>query len=293
MLKHNKKRNIGLLNEFFARYIANAVVEFRYDDVKKAKELWRKHVASSKELSEELNVFKALEKTNIKDANVANELIEKAKAVISEQDHEKVERLKTNLIHEINKELRDKDFFNRQVDKNQYQTNANIQILINSWRTKENKNSFGEAAIFRIKDQIIEHITNKKEELPAFDTSVLENTQEDIDQLVINVFKEKIDKKYSNLLNEEQKKLIGWFVFAKEQEQAQNELSAMLKTIREDTLKGIEQEIKQNDKKSSAKKLSEVKKYLEDDYYNIENPNEETIRFYLSVCELKRELETK
>lgn len=293
MLKHNKKRNIGLLNEFFAQYIANAVVEFRYDDVEKAKELWRKHVVNNKELSEELKVFEMLNKTYIRDTSVANDLVKKAQTVISEQDHKKVERAKTNLLHEVNRQLKDENFFNRQVDRDRYQTNANIQMLINSWRSPEDKTVFSDAGIFRIKDQVVEHITTRKEELPPLDASLLNNTKEDIDQLVVNVFKEKIDKKYSDLLNEDQKRLIGWFVFAKERNEARAQLANMLKELRDNTLMGIEEELKAENKKTPVKKLTEVRQYLKEDHYDIENPNDETISFYLAVCGLKHELETK
>lgn len=293
MLKHNKKRNIGLLNEFFAQYIANAVVEFRYNDIEKAKVLWCKHVVDNKDLNEEFKVFEMLNRTYIKDINVAGELVKKAQTVISEQDHKKVELAKTNLLHEVNRQLKDENFFNRPVDREKYQTNANIQTLINSWRSPKEKMALSDVGIFRIKDQVVEHITTKKEKLPPLDASLLNNTKEDIDQLVVNVFKEKIDKKYNDLLNEDQKKLIGWFVFAKERNEARAQLSTMLKELRDRALVGIEEEFKAGDNKTPTKKLAEVRQYLIEDHYDIENPNDETISFYLAVCGLKHELETK
>jgi hypothetical protein len=290
MLKHNKKRNIGLLNEFFAQYIASAVVNFRYDNVDKAKNLWRKHVANNKELGQELKLFETLYSTKLNDRNVAFELLKKVKTLVCEQDQQKIDAAKTRLLHEINSQLEDSDFFGRPVEN--YKTNATIQILMNTWRNN-NEKSLIFSEISRLEDQIINHIVDEKQELPPFDAALLNQTKEDIDKLVVNVFREKMDSKYSQTLNEEQKKLVGLYVFSTNQDEAKQQLVEVLTNLREKTLLGIEKELKAKDSKTPVSKLEEAQNCLSNEYYDVNNPSDDTITFYLGVCNLKHELESE
>jgi len=250
MLKHNKKRNIGLLNEFFAQYIASAVVNFRYDDVEKAKSLWREHVISNKELSKELKLFDILYKNKYKDRNVAYNLLQNVKEHVRTLDQDAIEIAKTRLLHEINSQLNDPSFFDKSIEN--YRTNATIQLLMNTWRGDNKSSMFSEVS--KLEDQILEHLTKAQEKLPPFDASLLNKTQEDIDQIVVNVFREKIDHKYSEILNDEQKKLVGLYVFSKNQKEAKATLVETLSSLRDKTLQGIEKELKTKSKKASNKK---------------------------------------
>ena len=41
-MHHNKKRNVGLINEFFAREIAKNIIDKNYEAMNKAKSLYKK-----------------------------------------------------------------------------------------------------------------------------------------------------------------------------------------------------------------------------------------------------------
>jgi hypothetical protein len=288
MLKHNKKRNIGLLSEFFAKYIANAAVEFRYNDMDKAKEIWRNHVMSNKLLRQEFALFETLHKTHIKDNHIAHKLLEQVKQTVERLDQVQLDEAKTKLIHEINTVLKDENFFNRSVED--FRTIATIQVLLNTWGNK--KHGANISQISKLEDQILEHVTTAKKPLPPLDPAILNHSKEDINKLVINVFKEKIESKYNDLLNEEQKNIIGLYVFSKNQLLARQELTKNLTGIKENTLKNIDRELKNISANQVKEKLTETRNCLLDNRFDTSNPNEETITLYLAVCSLNKELES-
>ena len=73
--RHNKKRNIGLLSEFFSRYIANALVEKRYKDIEKAKNIWTEYVNPKTEIYKELSMFNALYNSSLKNKEICCSLM--------------------------------------------------------------------------------------------------------------------------------------------------------------------------------------------------------------------------
>lgn len=295
MLKHNKKRNIGLLNEFFARYMAAAAVEFRFEDYEKADLLWKKHFRKGSELARELQLFEAIEGARLKDRTIAHQMLAEAKKHANSQNQEKLDREKTALLHEINSELDDPEFFTRAVEAEQYRANASIQILLNAWRSKKESPNFSK--ISHVKEKVVDYMTENRGSLPPIDGTVLNKTQEDIDQLVINVFCEKVDERYSNQLNEAQKEILGLYVFSEQSEHSQRQLTEKLSALRAAVARSIDAELNKlhenkNVKSSTKEKLLEVKNCLNNPAYNIERLSNNTISFYLGIAGLRHELES-
>jgi len=290
MLKHNKKRNVGLLNEFFAQYMANAAVEFRFDDYAKADRLWKKHFSEGTELAKELQMFETVSSANLKDRTIAHKMLEQVKRHVKTQNQERLDREKTNLIHEIRNELSDDNFFDRQIGD--YKTNATIQLVLNHWRNGDDEHTRNFSTISHLEEKVVDHMVSGKAELPPFNNTLLETSKEDIDKLVINVFREKVDAKYSEVLNEDQKEIIGLYTFSNDSEESKKALTNKLSSIKETVLKKINGELSKTNGKSPNDKLNEVKNCIQEESYNINNPGEETITFYLSVCSLKHELES-
>lgn len=77
--RHNKKRNIGLLSEFFSRYIANALLEKRYKDIEKAKKIWSDYVNPKTEIYKELSMFNALQSSSLQNREICYSLLENVK----------------------------------------------------------------------------------------------------------------------------------------------------------------------------------------------------------------------
>jgi hypothetical protein len=301
-IKHNKKRNVGLLNEFFAQYMATAAVDFRFDDYNKAEAIWKKHFDKKTELGKELMIFENVANAKLKDRNVAFSMLREAKKIISKQNMENLEKEKTNLLHEINVKLQDVKFFDRPVEN--FKTNASIQILLNSWRESNIKTSPGtlrESMMFlpnfselsHIEEKVIDFMVEEKPPLPPFDQSILENTQEDIDRLVVDIFRQKINEKYSSSLNEDQKEIIGLYVFSNNSEESKIKLQAKLRSLKENVVKNLDKEIKEGSDRTPRENLKEIRQYVDDKNYNITSSNisKNTINFYLAMADLKKEFE--
>lgn len=292
MLHHNKKRNVGLLNEFFARHIANLLVSQKHEAIDKATKLYNKYFTGETEIAKEWKLFQALYTTNVGSKEVATNLVERVRG-ICEKNTNAVKRLedeKTRLIHEINNGLGDKEFFARSVPD--YKVQATIQVLLNNWREMRLTESLSEMAI--LEDSLLEHLTRKKS-TPEGDAAYLEMTNEEIDGLVVNIMSEKFNGKFSQELSAEQRMIIENYVFA-QQGEAKEKLVSMLEGVRTRTLKLVETTLsskKAGDEQIGdplMKKLTGIKNLLMNEYKDTARLSDETVTFYMTLTKLEKEL---
>lgn len=284
--RHNKKRNIGLLNNFFARYMASAAVEFKFEEYEQANTLWKKYFHKGTELSKELSLFESVINAKLKDRNIAFQMLNEVKKISETQNQEKLDQEKTALLHEINSKLGGQDFFSKEVQN--YRTNASIQILLNAWRTHTSTQSFSQLS--HLQEKVIDYMVESREELPPIDDSIFNKTQDDVDQLTINVFCEKVDERYSKKLNGKQKEILGLYVFSNKSEFSNKKLTEELSLLRRNVEKNIVRELSDGGNNSSVKtKLHEVKSHLDDPKYDVVNISNETIGFYLAIAGLEHE----
>lgn len=294
MLQHNKKRNVGLLSEFFARHIATLLVSQKHDAIGKAMKLYEKHFLGNSEIAKEWKVFNALYITNVSSAGVATHLLEKARKITSAIDSKVLESEKTRLIHEINNNLSDKDFFSRPVSD--YKIQATIQVLLNSWRdSKINESIYSLGHMASLEDNLLEHLTKNKIR-PEGNAAYLEMDNNEIDGLVVNIMSEKFNSKYSNNLCVEQRDIISRYVFSNDNADNKEKLSNMLESIRKDSLYLIENTItagKIGDEEISSslsRKLTEIKTLLMTEHKDTSRANDETISFYMTLIKMSKEL---
>jgi hypothetical protein len=284
-LKHNKKRNAGLLNEFFARYMAKAIVEKRDGDLEKAKELFTKHFHQGTDLHRELKMFTALFETRLASRDAAVSLIQQVKQGCKLQSQAKIDLEKSALLHEINLYLDDPNFFDQEIPE--YRDYATIQVLMNHWRGGLLTEHLSESA--QLEDKLIQSITSKSDTKPK--TNVLEMTNQDVDGLVVNLMTEKLNKKYNTALNENQKKILQLYVFSKDDQEAKTTLVEFLEGMRQKVLSGITRTIDTDkDIKSVESKLLEVKAMLQEDFRDTSKLNDQMVTFYMTVSKLEEEL---
>lgn len=284
-LKHNKKRNAGLLNEFFARYMAKAIVEKRDGDLEKAKELFTKHFHQGTDLHRELKMFTALFETRLASRDAAVSLIQQVKQGCKLQSQAKIDLEKSALLHEINLYLGDPGFFDQEIPE--YRDYATIQVLMNHWRGGLLTEHLSESA--QLEDKLIQLITSKSDTKAK--NNVLEMTNQDVDGLVVNLMTEKLNKKYSTALNENQKKILQLYVFSKDDQEAKTTLVEFLEGMRQKVLSGITRSIGvDKDIKSVESKLLEVKAMLQEDYRDTSKLDDQMVTFYMTVSKLEEEL---
>lgn len=298
MLYHNKKRNVGLLSEFFAKYMANALVEQKFDDIQKASNLHKKYFSNpSCEISKEWKVFKALYETTLISKGSAKTLVERSRMFCETLNSTILEQEKTKMIHEINNVLGDKEFFKRQVSD--YRLQASIQVLINNWRDKKLTESLSETVA--LEDVVIEHLTRSKtqdsleESKQYLEMDSLQMNNE-IDSLVVKIMSEKFNGKYRDGLLEEQKTLISKYVFSEVNEATKTDLSADLGVIKENTLRLIDKSLREKKvgkdllSEHLSKKLVGIKNLLLNEYGDVSKTSDNSIIFYMTLVKLEKEI---
>ena len=286
-LKHNKKRNTGLIYEFFTRYIAKAILEKRDSDITKAKALLKKHFNRSTDLSKELKLFKALTESTVSNRDQAVHLINRVREAVKYQSQARLDLEKTSLIHEVNSNLNAEMFFEEAIPN--YKQLGTIQVLLNTWRDESLKEAISETVY--LEEKLIEFMLEEK--APTNNTEILGMTTEDVDRLVVNIMTEKVNRKYSNL-DPEQKRIIQMYVFSKDNEQTQTQLTEALNGLKRrfiGTLAANQHEF-ESDKVLMAK-LLEVRTQLQNEYSNTEVITEDMVSFYLGLSKLEHEVKAK
>lgn len=287
-LKHNKKRNIGLLYEFFTRFIGKAILENRDNDIVKAKTLLKKHLNRGTDLYKELKLFKVLSEANVSNREQALHLINRVREAVKYQSQARLELEKTSLIHEVNSNLNADLFFEESITE--YKKLGVIQVLLNTWRDETLKESVVGETVY-LEEKLIEFMMNNKSKDDS--QQALQMTTEDVDRLVVNLMTEKVNKKYSNL-NEEQKDVIRLYVFSKDDTQVKESLVEKLSGIKNKFLAVLpaHRHEFENDK-VLIDKLSEVKNTLLKEYSDFSSVNDDMVGFYLGLSKLEHEVKSK
>lgn len=288
MFRHLKKRNTGLLTEFFSRYMALAIIDKKDTELDKAKDIFLKHFTKGTDLYKELKVFRALNETKLDSKESARSLIEQAKAACKAQSQTKLDLEKTALLHEINKSLNNTAFFNQEIPK--YQDFATIQVLMNHWRG-DTVVCDTISEVVQLEDKLINHIVSRTETLleSTQPPSSLNLTREDIDGLVVNLMTKKLNQKFSSSLNETQKRLVQLYVFSKDNPQSKTELTTLLESLKSKALQVLNTTV---ELKNFKEKLTEVRFLIaQPDWKDTSNPNDKMITFYMTLSKLSEELE--
>lgn len=279
--KHNKKRNVGLLAEFFSLHISSAVLQQNEKEVDRAIALWKKYLAPGTELNKEYLAFKSLYEARLKNKDVADRLLNQVKTFVRQQNTRRLEEERTAFIQEVNFGLKDEQFWHRPV--NDYKICASIQVLFNHWRGQSLLETVQNA--YQLEDTVLEWVMSESKQ-PAGNPEYLNMTQDDISGLVFELMTKKFNSKYADALNEDQKDIVKLY-FGTLPEHRQ-ELSSKLNEMKSVTFDCIDRAHEVPEvKKPLLEKLHEIKNLLNE--YDVSNPTDETIKFYMSVAKLEKE----
>lgn len=284
--KHNKKRNIGLISEFFSRYIGEAFLDGRHNDIKNAKELWNKHVHSKSEIYKELQVFNGLYESNLSSKELALSLLERTRNICKNQKQETLDREKEALITEIKSSLTDKDFFDKNVPD--FKSYASIQVLMNAWRGTGFKGSFSD--LISLEESVLSHLLKEKKN-QFIDASNVTNDQ--VDTLVVKLMTEKFNARYAGF-NQNQKYILSLYALSEKNTQQTEQLSNLLESLRLNTISLLKKPVMLEELNPALrKKMNEILGLLESDYSNTKKHSDDIITFYMTIAKLKEEIESK
>ena len=274
---HNKKRNVGLIYEQLVNHMCQCIVENNEENVVLANKIIKENFKRNTQLHRELKFFNALINTRGIDPSLATSIIQEAKNACQRHfSNEDLEKEKSLLIKQLNYSFGKGSLFESKV-KN-YKMLATVQTLLNEWR----KGTNSDFEISTQYEKILHEWMTSQEEIIVEEKLVDSN----VDELTFRLMNERFNKKYENLLNEEQKKIIKLYVESKEN--GYDELVDQFEEIKLKSTKLLEGFKLNCNNPILLENYANVKKNINS--LNTEIVNEENVKKFLTLCKLNEEL---
>lgn len=280
-IKHNKKRNIGLIYELLLRHLSSRIIINDKKGAKTTTAILEKHFSKGTELYKEFRLFNALAQSTVSDTHIVASILTEAKAAARRANLSDLENEKSKLIRDINYKIGDKDFYYQHVEN--YKDLATIQITINEWR----KNEPDLKVLIEFEKKVGEQLLKTKTEVDILEEQERLNAS-DSDRLVLKIMTEKINAKYANLTND-QREIIKNYVFYSYQDKG--DLKKYLSERKNAVLTLLENFDKSETNEILLEKVESVKSAISK--INIDDINDNSIVKFLTITKLISELQDK
>ena len=274
---HNKKRNVGIIYELLLRNISNSLIEGNQDAAQVALNIIEKRFDRSTELYKEFRLFNALAKATVSDSSVAAAILSEAKNASRRCDRQKIDREKSLLIRDINHSLKDSDFYHRRIPE--YKVYATIQTLLNDWRLEDKADL---SRVVKFESSVVENLLKEK-----LSVDIEDYASPDINNLVVKIMTEKINKKYRGKLTKDQSELIQEYVFSLS-EKTDSRIRQKLQKVKQAATKDLDRFKENTENTVLLEKIQEVKSTISNQ--NLNEINDESISRFLVLIQLKKEL---
>jgi hypothetical protein len=276
---HNKKRNVGIIYELLLRNISNCLIKNDKKSAKRALDIIERRFDKSTELYKEFRLFNALVKSTVSDTSVAAAILTEAKNAARRCNTTNLNREKSLLIRDINYNLDDSRFYYRRIPD--YKTYATIQTLLNEWRLNDRSNL---TKTIQFESKVAEWLINKEKD----DITVVEDVSNpDVNELVVKIMSEKINKKYMGKLGDLQRHVLKEYVFSLSEDK-DDRIRTVLKEIKARTLKDIEELVLSTDNRVILEKIDVVKNKITSE--SLEKIDDESISRFLVLINLRKEI---
>ena len=276
MKSHNKKRNVGLIYEQLIRFISRCLVENKSELAETAVTILKSHFRPGTELYKEFRLFNAMVQTTVPSEGIALRVLQEARVAAKNHDPAKLDREKSSLIRDINKRLDYPGFFDIRIPE--YKKMATVQTLLNDWR----KNKPDPIRVPMFESKVVSHLMEKKE-MPKIERNP------DVTKLSLKLMSEKLSRKYSGTLNEDQLKLINLYIRA----QTKGEVRPLQMFLKESKEKALDA-LRGYKKSTKDKFLLEKANQAERDIVSLvtEAKSEDDLARYLTVTKLMHEIKS-
>lgn len=274
---HNKKRNIGLVYELLLRSISSSLVEGNQEKANISLDIMRNRFSPGTEIYSEFRIFNAIMNTSINDTSVAAGILTEAKNAIKSIDYKKLYQEKSKLISEINKIIKDENFFKRKVPN--YREMATLGMVIDQWR-QGNRSNLSQQVINE--QRLIEFMMTEKQSQKNLE----EMTDSRADNLVVKIMTEKINESYEGL-NREQKEILGQYAIYASEDNLSN-LCGFLKEIKQNSLDSLSRLKESTDNTVLLSKVDDVIRKVQD--LPESNITDSDLARYLKISELKNQI---
>jgi hypothetical protein len=247
-IKHNKKRNVGLVFEQLSRKLTSSTLQGDKETAKKCAKIIAEHFSKGTALYDEMRLFRSLSNTTIKNDALIMKILGEARAASSVLDAKALSKEKTALIKRLNEEFGKGAIFNTPVDN--YKTLASIQVLLNEWR--RSSNCIDEKSIATLEDQLITEIKGSKSD-KRVDESEAALASSSTPSFVVELAKKKFFKKYRSLSKAQTKMLFEMTTCSRE------DCLQKAKSTAASTTKNIENYMTKQGKKQSKYFISTLR----------------------------------
>ena len=272
---HNKKRNVGVIYEILVKYIARCLVEKNDRERKIASKIIRKYYAPDTEIYKEYRLFKSLVETTVSNNSVAGSIMFEAKKASKNLDEAKLDKEKSNLIREVNYQLKASDVYKTKVDN--YRLYATIQTVLNEWR-KDFPSNIQTLATYE--DKITTWLLESKKD-DEFDI----DDKRDVDSFVVKIMAEKFNDRYGSNLCKDQKSLLRKYVFSGGSEAVMEEVLSMVEAAKDRLLDY------NTDSEYVMSKVARVSTKINEHDFSV--LNDETVSKTLTLISMIRQLENE
>lgn len=279
---HNKKRNTGLLYEFLVCCISRAVVDDNKKRSNAALKVIRRHFKPGSELYKEFRLINSLIRTTVSSEAVAASIVQEAKVAARAYDTVVLDKEKSLLISNINRSIKDENFYDHQV--NDYKMYATVQTLINDWRDVDR--DLGRQAQYE--DQLVKWLLTEK--MTEADASISDESP-GTSRLLMKVMMKRLNEKYAKVLSNDQKQLLRAYAFATANDDPMS-IKLKLEEIKEKLVDEIDMFGQANeDNEYINKKLAEARKRLDEE--TLETVDDDTVTRFMLYTKLSSELSTE
>lgn len=275
-VKHNKKRNVGLIFAQLSQYISEALVEGKVKKAKKAIDILQKHFVPGSELFKEFRLFRAMMITEVPSSALASSIITEAKTAARNLDIKLLTQQKSALIKDINYVLGEASFYNRRVED--YKEFATVQTLLSQWRSATPDIVVSSRFEGELHSYLLKEKTNK-------DLVDLKTPQ--ANRLVVEIMHKKIEEKFGSSFSQDQIDLLREYVFS---ENDSNAFRSKLVSIKKNTLASLSEYSLMCENKILTNQLDEVKRSVQT--LDVEKFDDDSISKYLTLMKLTEELTT-
>tara|TARA_Y100000310_G_scaffold123960_1_gene122706 strand:+ start:1085 stop:1942 length:858 start_codon:yes stop_codon:yes gene_type:complete len=278
---HNKKRNVGIVYELLLRRISESLVANDKKSAQQTLDIISRRFKKGTELYKEFRLFRALAKSSVSDTTIAAAILTEAKQAARRTRTSLLEKEKSDLIREMNYSLKDSMLYRRYVPD--YTMLATIQTLLNDWREGDTVD-IERMALYE--SRVINHLASQK-----YIPDLEEETDSDVDALVVKIMSEKLNKKYTGRFNNDQRDLLRSYAFTTTSESTTklDNFRKTLENIKEKSLNLLENLENKNDNKFISKKIGSVReKILVEMSGEI---SDKSIGRYLTLIDLCKQIE--
>ena len=249
-MKHNKKRNVGIVYELLLKHISTKLLEGNKKEAKLATKLIEKHFRRGTELYKEFRLFNALAKSDITHTHTVASILNEAKNASRQLNTKVLELEKSKLLHDINYKINDKDFYYRNISD--YRDLGLVQLTLNEWRNNDRDIK----KLVDLETRLGELMLKEKNNINESKYNASHS-----DRLVLKIMTEKFNRRYGDELTSDQKKIIEGYVFLSDKEPTK--LQKFFESKKAEALKKLESFENKSDNKYLLSKLDEVRKKIE------------------------------